>query len=307
MMGTLNSVMPISAVPASKQTIQANIRTTSIHNSLNVHINQPTTSPNDGVENEKFFLVVKLDPNEIGRQTNAVRLALRDDNLFGADRLNIKMNKVVKERSEYQFELATSEDKQRLRECLVKRGFECVEQSEGEAVPQVAAKYLIYGFDYTHTAESLKKQILNQERRQTINSSSFSVNPNKFITQNGTVAMLEYRGSAAEEIEKNPCHYIETECRQLVKYFPIIFCKRCCKLDDHQNWQTCDGPKKCFKCAEQTHTGDECTVRSYKDYNCVSKFGPTDKKAKHTAISLACWTRKDILKKKHEDEKQRKK
>lgn len=58
-------------------------------------------------------------------------------------------------------------------------------------------RYLIYGFHYEYTPDTLKKQILQQEKRTAIKENTLEINSDKFVTDESSGRM-----------ERSPCSSI---------------------------------------------------------------------------------------------------
>ena len=153
---------------------------------------------------------------------------------------------------------------------------------------------MIYGFHYSYTPNQLKENILKREKRPAINEDTIEVNPHKFCTQNGTAAMLIYKGQEAVDlIENDPCQYLDFQKHALTKYYPLAVCKRCCELGGHSNYLICEKPVICYKCGGR-HNAEGCTASrsGLRCARCIEKYGLDHQNVVHSALSLSCWTRK---------------
>lgn len=263
------------------------------------NLNQQTTIINNEKKDSFYNLYVQANNAE---ESVRIRQEIRDSKLLdGENPVVIVGFKYDSNNKEVAISFADNEDYNKIADCLNGK-FRCSSTSDQNLTK--SGRYVIYGFK-NKNAESLIYDIVrfnkdkNNEGVKIFNKSSVRIDPEKFVFENGAAAIVEFIGDEIlNRIKSKPKILIEFGERDLVKYYAIKICKRCCLPGHEEN--VCTNDVTCFKCGKN-HSGSNCEVRGAKMircFRCSKKFTKNYEywKANHIANSLACFARKEDMK-----------
>lgn len=283
---TLAQTVNTTATTSSVQTNQFQ-QTLNIQN---IEFKEKPVEPKAVLENEErkqFYCKVKLD-NSV--TVNSIKERIRENNLLKNSYLKVVNTYVSRDKKDFVLVSKTDEANEKLKEEIKKFGF----QLSDENTDQNIEKWCIYGYPTNLDDTELKMAIINQENRACINDSTIEVSKSTKANRIDSCAIISYKSAATiDAIRAHPYHFVDLKEHRLTKWTPIVICKRCCEM--HHTAEVCDKQPRCVKCAEPHAIGSCMNLNGEsKCFNCMKKYS-MPWKAKHGALSMVCYARRDEM------------